>query len=94
MTCSCGKEYCKCYQKAEVIWWDTQEPSDSGWMTEAEVRATVPCKVKSLGYIINETDDFITIAADMDGNEKDKDDLLGRVQCFPRGCLIDIKYLS
>jgi hypothetical protein len=94
MSCSCQKEYCNCFKIAEVMWWDTNESSDSGWMSEHEAKSTVPCKVKSLGYIINETQNFITIAADMDGNVKDKDDLLGRVQCFPRGCIIDIKYLS
>ena len=31
----------------------------------------------------------------IDGNdiEEDKDDLLGRTQCFPKGCIIEIKTL-
>ena len=97
MTCSCGlEESCKCFSPVEVIWWDTNESSDSGWMSKAEAEKSRPCKVKSIGYLIKQTDDFITIAADTDAHEKieDKDDLLGRVETFPRSCVIDIKYLS
>ena len=78
------------------MWFDTNETSDSGWMSLKEAKKNRPCKVRSIGYLVNETDDLITIAADTDGYTatEDKDDLLGRVQCFPRGCIIDIKYLS
>ena len=80
----------------EILWWDTNESSDSGWMSEKEAKSTKPCKVKSIGYVVEDNPEYVTIAADTDGNEdiKDQDDLLGRVQCFPRGCIIDIKYLS
>ena len=46
--------------------------------------------------MVEDNPDYITIAADTDGNDiiDEKDDLLGRVQTFPRGCIIDIKYLS
>ena len=49
-----------------------------------------------IGYLINQTDEHITIAADIDGhdNSEDKDDLLGRVETFPKSCVVDIKYLS
>jgi len=46
--------------------------------------------------VINEDEKFITIAADIDAheNESEADDLLGRVQCFPRGCVEKIETLS
>ena len=69
----------------KVVWYDTNETSDSGWVSMAEAKKDRPCKVASVGWLVNETDKFITIAADIDGNdiEEDKDDLLGRTQCFP-----------
>ena len=79
----------------KVVWYDTNETSDSGWVSMAEAKKDKPCKVASVGWLVNETDKFITIAADIDGNdiEEDKDDLLGRTQCFPKGCIIEIKTL-
>jgi hypothetical protein len=97
MPCICGcKEECNCFKIVEVLWWDTNETSNSGWMSLAETKKNRPCKVKSIGYLVNETDELITIAADTDGHtiKEDAEDLLGRVQCFPKGCIIDIKYLS
>ena len=79
----------------KVVWYDTNETSDSGWVSMAEAKKDRPCKVASVGWLVNETDKFITIAADIDGNdiEEDKDDLLGRTQCFQKGCIIEIKTL-
>ena len=97
MSCTCSfNENCKCFTPVQVIWWDTNESSDSGWVSKAEAVKTKPCKIKSIGYLINQTDDFITFAADIDGhdNSEDKDDLLGRVETFPKGCVVDISYLS
>jgi hypothetical protein len=76
----------------EVIWWDTNETSNSGWCSEEEAKQARPCRVASVGWLINESHDFITIAADIDANirEDEKDDLLGRVQCFPMGCVIKV----
>ena len=78
-----------------VVWYDTNETSDSGWVSMAEAKKDRPCKVASVGWLVNETDKFITIAADIDGNdiEEDKDDLLRRTQGFPKGCIIVIKTL-
>ena len=92
----CGKAECNCNKIVEVLWWDTNESSDSGWVSLKQAKETKPCKIKSLGYLIEDKPDYVTIAADTDGNDiiDEKDDLLGRVQTFPRGCIIDIKYLS
>ena len=80
----------------KVTWFDTNETSDSGWLSLDEVKKNKPCKVASVGWLINEDEKFITIAADIDAheNKSDADDLLGRVQCFPRGCIDKIETLS
>ncbi len=82
----------------KVIWWDTNETSDSGWCSKEEAEEARPCRVASFGVVVKETDDFITIAADTDATVVDEnydgtqesDDLFGRVQCFPRGCIESI----
>jgi|TARA_R100000995_G_C3377739_1_gene74619 hypothetical protein len=79
----------------KVIWWDTNETSDSGWCSKEEAEEARPCRVASYGVVVKETDDFITIAADTDATvvdenydgTQDSDDLFGRVQCFPKGCI-------
>jgi len=80
----------------KVTWNDTNETSDSGWLSLEEVKKNKPCKVASVGWLINQDEKFVTIAADIDAheNESDADDLLGRVQCFPRGCIDKIEILS
>jgi hypothetical protein len=47
MTCSCGlEESCKCFSPVEVMWYDTNESSDSGWMSKAAAIKVKPCKKK------------------------------------------------
>ena len=80
----------------KVTWLDTNETSDSGWLSLDEVKKNKPCKISSVGWIVNEDEKFITIAADVDATEieSESDELLGRVQCFPRGCIEKIETLS
>ena len=76
----------------KVVWWDTNETSDSGWCTKEEAESASPCRVASYGVVVKETDKFLTIAADLyatvvDENfdeTKEVDDLFGRVQCLPK----------
>ena len=85
----------------QIIWLDTNETSDSGWCSKEEAEEARPCRVASYGVVVKENDDFITIAADTDaalvednGNVLDADDLFGRVQCFPKGCIESITPLK
>ena len=85
----------------QIIWLDTNETSDSGWCSKEEAEEARPCRVASYGVVVKENDDFITIAADKDaalvednGNVLDADDLFGRVQCFPKGCIESITPLK
>ena len=56
-----------------VIWLDTNECSLSGWQSKEELMESKPCTVSSLGYLIKEDKDCITITADKD--HYDEDDL-------------------
>ena len=85
----------------QIIWLDTNETSDSGWCSREEAEEARPCRVASYGVVVKENDEFITIAADTDaalieenGNVLDADDLFGRVQCFPKGCIESITPLK
>tara|TARA_R100000700_G_scaffold24543_1_gene31415 strand:- start:99 stop:371 length:273 start_codon:yes stop_codon:yes gene_type:complete len=86
----------------KVVWYDTNETSDSGWCTKEEAESARPCRVASYGVVVKETDKFLTIAADLDAtivDEKydgteDVDDLFGRVQCFPKGCIESVIYIT
>ena len=79
----------------KVTWNDSAETSDSGWVSLDSAKKDRPCKIASVGWLINETNEFITIAGDTDANEieNEKDDLLGRVECIPKGCVIKIEVL-
>ena len=85
----------------QIIWLDTNETSDSGWCSKDEAEEARPCRVASYGVVVKENNEFITIAADTDaalveenGNVLDADDLFGRVQCFPKGCIESITPLK
>lgn len=85
----------------QIIWLDTNETSDSGWCSKEEAEEARPCRVASYGVVVKENDEFITIAADTDaalvednGNVLDADDLFGRVQCFPKGCIESVTPLK
>jgi len=85
----------------QIIWLDTNETSDSGWCSKEEAEEARPCRVASYGVVVKENDEFIAIAADTDaalieenGNVLDADDLFGRVQCFPKGCIESITPLK
>ena len=62
MNCACGlEESCPTvFRQLEVMWWDANESSNSGWMSKAAAIKVKPCKIKSIGYLIKQTDDFIT----------------------------------
>ena len=41
----CGKAECNCNKIVEVLWWDTNESSDSGWVSLKQAKDTKPCKI-------------------------------------------------
>tara|TARA_X000000950_G_scaffold214758_1_gene258382 strand:+ start:3926 stop:4171 length:246 start_codon:yes stop_codon:yes gene_type:complete len=65
----------------EIEWYDAFEMS-AGWHTLNEVNKIKPPIMVSVGYLIKETDDFITICADINKDPKEND--RGRCQTIPK----------
>lgn len=66
--------------------WQDITGIDSPWATESEVKELVPALIQTVGTIVHEDSDYITIAGSVG-----KDGELGNVSCIPRGCLISIE---
>ena len=75
-----------------VVWLDTNECSLSTWQTKQELLDSKTCTISSLGYLIKQDDESITISADKD--DLDEDDLFGRSQVIPRGVVLRVEYLK
>jgi hypothetical protein len=84
--------YSESMKIVNVVWLDTNECSLSGWQSKEELMDSKPCTVSSLGYLIKEDTDCITITADKD--HYDEDDLYGRAQVIPKGVVIKIEILE
>jgi len=74
-----------------VVWLDTNECSLSTWQTKEELIDSKTCTISSLGYLIKQDDEIITISADKD--DLDEDDLFGRSQVIPKGAVLRVEYL-
>jgi|TARA_R100000988_G_C3992484_1_gene163596 hypothetical protein len=74
-----------------VVWLDTNECSLSTWQTKQELLDSKTCTISSLGYLIKQDDESITISADKD--DLDEDDLFGRSQVIPNGVVLRVEYL-
>ncbi len=66
--------------RVEIEWIDAYEMG-SGWQELEDALKITPPKIWSLGYIVKETKEFITISADK-GRKGDSD--CGRVQLIPK----------
>ena len=75
-----------------VVRLDTHECSLSTWQDKKELLESEPCTISSLGYLIRDDENCITISADKD--DFDKDDLYGRSQVIPKGVVLRVEYLK
>ena len=74
-----------------VIWLDTNECSLSVWQTKEELLESKPCTIDSIGYLVEENNEYIIISGDKD--YKNEDDIFGRSQVIPKGVIREIQYL-
>tara|TARA_A100000172_G_scaffold41544_1_gene25366 strand:- start:66 stop:332 length:267 start_codon:yes stop_codon:yes gene_type:complete len=72
----------------KVVWLDTNEVSDGTWQSKEELLKSKPCSIDSLGYLVEETQDYVIISADKDSYNQD--DLFGRSQVIPKGVIQEI----
>ena len=54
-----------------VVWLDTNECSLSTWQTKQELLDSKTCTISSLGCLIKQDDESITISADKDDLDED-----------------------
>ena len=78
------------YTKVIVEWFDAYE-MESGWQTIEYAIKIKPPIIYSLGYVLNQQKDFITIAGDI-GRKGDSD--CGRVQLIPKSWIKKIKLID
>ena len=75
-----------------VIWIDPNECSLSTWHTTAALLDSTLCLLDSLGYLMEETNDYVIISGDKDHDNSD--DQYGRSQSIPKGVVKEIQYLT
>jgi len=75
-----------------IVWLDTNECSLSVWQTKEELLNSKPCTIDSMGYLVEENEEYIIISADKDYDNED--DIFGRSQVIPKGVIKEIQYLT
>jgi hypothetical protein len=75
-----------------IVWLDTNECSLSVWQTKVELLESKPCTIDSMGYLVEENEEYIIISADKD--YLNEDDIFGRSQVIPKGVIKEIQYLT
>jgi hypothetical protein len=74
----------------EIRWLDAYE-MESGWLDLEEALKIKPPEVRSVGYVLKETKEYIILAADIGSNQIDKD--VGRVTVIPGQWIVDKKII-
>ena len=64
---------------------------ESGWLDLEEALKIKPPEVRSVGYVLKETKEYIILAADIGSNQIDKD--VGRVTVIPGQWIVDKKVI-
>jgi|TARA_Y100000361_G_scaffold40696_1_gene34846 hypothetical protein len=71
----------------QVLWWDTLE-CPNGWHEKEDIKDYKPSLIESIGWIITDSGDYITLIADRATEEGDE--TIGRCQVIPQGCIKSI----
>ena len=74
----------------EIRWLDAYE-MESGWLDLEDALKIKPPEVRSVGYVLKETKEYIILAADIGSNQIDKD--VGRVTVIPGQWIVDKKII-
>ena len=71
-----------------VIWRDTREVDSGTWHDMSEVVKTASSVIRSVGWVVQETDTDMKISADIPEDIGDTE--VGRTTIIPRGCIDSI----
>lgn len=75
--------------KLVLVDWVDAISADSGWKTIEKMKKAVPHPCRSVGWIVNQTKDFVTLVSSLtDDGDCDGDILI------PRGMIKSIKILA
>jgi len=77
-------------QLYEVRWLDAYE-MESGWLDLEDALKIKPPEVRSVGYVLKETKEYIILAGDLGSDQIDKD--VGRVTVIPGQWIVDKKII-
>ena len=77
--------------KLYVIRWLDAYEMESGWLDLEDALKIKPPEVRSVGYVLKETKEYIILAADIGSNQIDKD--VGRVTVIPGQWIVDKKII-
>jgi len=72
----------------KVIWRDTREVDSGTWHDMSEVIKTNSAVIRSVGWVVQETDTDLKISADIPEDISDSE--VGRTTVIPRGCIEEI----
>jgi hypothetical protein len=75
-----------------VEWLDSSGPSEGVWQSHEFVKSLVPCKIKSIGFVIKETKKYTIIAASRD--DAVENGCLQGVICIPKCSITKIKEIE
>ena len=64
---------------------------ESGWLELEEALKIKPPEVRSVGYVLKETEEYIILAGDLGSDQIDKD--VGRVTVIPGQWIVDKKLI-
>ena len=69
-----------------VTWTDTVgHPDNDAWMSKDEALDMKPAPMTTVGYLLVQTEEYITVASTK--SVDDKDDCFGNVNAIPRACI-------
>ena len=75
-------------QRVCILWLDITNKTEP-WIGLDEAIDMRPATMRTVGWIIEDAADYITIASTVDTT----DDLVGDVNCIPRGVILEISHL-
>lgn len=71
-----------------VDWIDITGNDEKPWMTLEEAQAFTPAPMTTVGFLIRETPDFLTLCSTLGQEEA------GNLNCIPKGCIKSKKTIS
>ena len=74
----------------EIKWLDAYE-MESGWLDLEDALKIKPPEVRSVGYVLKETEEYIILAGDLGSDQIDKD--VGRVTVIPGQWIVNKKII-